>query len=82
MIQEEVSEAKPEKEDVTDAKTPQEIIEEAVKKMNAALASELLSEIVEMDPFGFDSIYLQAKQYKDGTVGRADVQKFVGALAG
>ncbi len=121
---EEVSEAEPEKEDVADAKTPQEIIEEAVKKLNAALASELLAEIVKMDPFefetlvvdllikmgygklqygstatkksgdegidgvvtadklGFDSIYLQAKRYKDGTVGRPDVQKFVGALAG
>ncbi len=107
-----------------DEKTPQEVLEDAVEKLNAALASDLLKEVLEMDPFefetllvellikmgygklqygstatkksgdegidgvvtadklGFDSIYIQAKKYKDGTVGRPDVQKFVGALAG
>lgn len=38
--------------------------------------------VVTADKLGFDSIYIQAKKYKDGTVGRPDVQKFVGALAG
>lgn len=38
--------------------------------------------IVTADKLGFDSIYIQAKRYKDGVIGRADIQKFVGALAG
>ncbi len=38
--------------------------------------------VVTADKLGFDSIYIQAKKYKDGTVGRPDVQKFIGALAG
>ncbi len=109
---------------VADEQTPQEVLESAVEQLNAALASDLLKEILEMDPFefeslvvellirmgygklqygstatkksgdegidgvvtadklGFDSIYIQAKKYKDGTVGRPDIQKFVGALAG
>lgn len=109
---------------ISDEQTPQEVLEEAVEKLNDALASDLLKEILDMDPFefeklvvellvkmgygklqygssatkksgdegidgvvtadklGFDSIYIQAKKYMDGTVGRPDVQKFVGALAG
>lgn len=31
---------------------------------------------------GFDSIYLQAKKYRDSSVGRPEIQKFIGALAG
>ncbi len=39
--------------------------------------------IVSADKFGFDSIYIQAKQWKlDGAVGRPEIQKFLGALAG
>lgn len=39
--------------------------------------------IVTADKFGFDSIYAQAKQWKiDSVVGRPEVQKFLGALAG
>lgn len=38
--------------------------------------------IVTADKLGFDSIYIQAKRFKDNTVGRPDIQKFVGALAG
>lgn len=38
--------------------------------------------IVTADKLGFDSIYIQAKRYKDTSVGRPDIQKFVGALAG
>ena len=34
------------------------------------------------DKLGFDSIYIQAKRFKDNSVGRPDIQKFVGALAG
>ena len=39
--------------------------------------------VVTADKLGFDSIYIQAKRYnKDYSVGRPDIQKFVGALAG
>ncbi len=39
--------------------------------------------VVSQDKLGFDSIYIQAKQWKlDSTVGRPEVQKFLGALAG
>lgn len=104
--------------------TPQETLERAYSELNEALADELLSQILEMDPYqfeemlvallikmgygklqysfgvtkksrdegidgivtsdklGFDSIYIQAKKYKEGVIGRAEIQKFVGALAG
>lgn len=39
--------------------------------------------IVTQDKLGFDSIYIQAKQWKqDSIVGRPEIQKFLGALAG
>ncbi len=39
--------------------------------------------IVSADKFGFDSIYIQAKQWKpDTAVGRPEIQKFMGDLAG
>ena len=39
--------------------------------------------VVSADKFGFDSIYIQAKQWKsDSTVSRPEIQKFLGALAG
>lgn len=39
--------------------------------------------IVSADKFGFDSIYIQAKQWKaDNVVGRPVIQGFLGALAG
>lgn len=35
------------------------------------------------DKFGFDSIYIQAKKWRsDTTVGRPEIQRFLGALAG
>ncbi|MCA3239584.1 MAG: restriction endonuclease [Curvibacter sp.] len=37
--------------------------------------------IINEDRLGLDAIYLQAKRW-DGTVGRPEIQKFVGALAG
>lgn len=38
--------------------------------------------IVAADKFGFDSIYIQAKRWgQDQTVGRPEIQRFVGALA-
>lgn len=36
--------------------------------------------IINEDPLGLEIIYLQAKRYKDATVGRPEVQAFAGAL--
>lgn len=38
--------------------------------------------IIKEDRLGLDIIYIQAKRWKEGTVGRPEIQKFVGALAG
>jgi restriction system protein len=39
--------------------------------------------VIKEDKLGLDSIYLQAKRWKEGNViGRPEIQKFVGALAG
>jgi restriction system protein len=38
--------------------------------------------IIKEDALGLDSVYVQAKRYKDGTVGRPAIQAFVGALSG
>ncbi|HCU66951.1 MAG TPA: restriction endonuclease [Rheinheimera sp.] len=36
--------------------------------------------IIKEDKLGLDSIYLQAKRYRDNTIGRPDIQAFAGAL--
>lgn len=38
--------------------------------------------IVTADKLGFDSVYIQAKRFSSGVIGRPEIQKFVGALAG
>lgn len=38
--------------------------------------------VVTADKLGFDSVYIQAKRFSSVTVGRPELQKFVGALAG
>jgi restriction system protein len=38
--------------------------------------------VIKEDKLGLDLIYIQAKKWKDATVGSSDVQSFVGALAG
>ncbi len=38
--------------------------------------------VIRQDKFGIDQIYVQAKRYGLGTVGRPDIQAFVGALSG
>ena len=51
--------------------------------VTAKSGDEGIDGIVSADKFGFDSIYIQAKQWKqDSTVGRPEIQKFLGALAG
>jgi len=47
------------------------------------LGDEGIDGIVSADKFGFDSIYVQAKRWKqDNTVGEPEIQKFLGALSG
>ena len=106
--------------------TPQDELEDAFQKINRALVSEILSEIMQQTPdffeklvvrllvkmgyggsvpgagktlgkagdegidgvvredkLGFNLIYIQAKRWDLGnTIGRPEIQKFVGALAG
>ncbi|BAT57553.1 Mrr restriction system protein [Variibacter gotjawalensis] len=38
--------------------------------------------IINEDRLGLDRVYIQAKRYKDNSVGRPDVQAFVGSLVG
>ena len=38
--------------------------------------------VIKEDKLGLDKIYVQAKRYTDNSVGREEIQKFVGALAG
>ncbi len=38
--------------------------------------------VIKEDRLGLDVIYIQAKRWKDTTVGRPEIQKFVGALQG
>ncbi len=38
--------------------------------------------VIKQDKLGLDLIYIQAKKWKDTTVGSSEVQSFVGALAG
>lgn len=38
--------------------------------------------VIKEDRLGLDNIYIQAKRYDNGTVGRKEIQSFVGALSG
>lgn len=103
--------------------TPTDIIDDAIRQINSALAQDLLAKILEMTPLffeklvvellvkmgyggsfedaasvtqyshdegidgvikedklGLDTIYIQAKRWDKGTVGRKEIQAFVGAL--
>ncbi|MBC2856985.1 restriction endonuclease [Cetobacterium sp. 2A] len=55
-----------------------EISQSLTKKSN----DEGIDGIINEDRLGLDRIYLQAKRWNNTTVGRPEVQKFVGALAG
>ncbi len=43
---------------------------------------EGLDGVIKEDKLGLDAIYIQAKRWDNGTVGRPEIQKFVGALQG
>lgn len=38
--------------------------------------------VIRQDKLGLDEIYVQAKRYNQGTVGRPEIQSFIGALTG
>lgn len=58
-------------------------MEENTEAVTVKSGDEGIDGIVSADKFGFDSIYIQAKQWKtDSVVGRPEIQKFLGALAG
>ncbi len=111
-------------EENSQAESPQEMISNAINKINSALADDLMTEILKMSPYdferlvvkllikmgygsfklnpdavttksndggidgivkadklGFDSIYIQAKKWKPGSVvGRPALQQFAGAI--
>ena len=58
-------------------------MEENKNAVTSKTSDEGIDGIVSADKFGFDSIYIQAKQWKpDSVVSRPEIQKFLGALAG
>ena len=106
-----------------DESTPTDLIDDAFRQINSALAKDLLTKILEMSPsffeklvvellvkmgyggsfedaasvtqyshdegidgvikedkLGLDTIYIQAKRWDKGTVGRKEIQAFVGAI--
>lgn len=54
---------------------------DASKSVTGGTGDEGIDGIIKEDRLGLDAIYLQAKRW-EGTVGRPEVQKFVGALHG
>ena len=58
-------------------------MEENADAVTPKAGDEGIDGIVSADKFGFDAIYIQAKQWKtDSVIGRPEIQKFLGALAG
>lgn len=119
-----IEKAAPSPSEETDSDTPEEALDAAHQKINAALATEVLTRVktaspefferlvvelllrmgyggsrsdagqavgksgdegidgvISEDRLGLDVVYLQAKKW-DSTVGRPEIQKFVGALHG
>lgn len=58
-------------------------MEENKEAVTQKSGDEGIDGVVSADKFGFDSIYIQAKQWReDIVVGRPEIQKFLGALVG
>lgn len=55
---------------------------EEASKILGKSGDEGLDGLIKEDVLGLDNVYLQAKRWKEGTVGRPVVQQFVGALHG
>lgn len=56
---------------------------ESASHMTPTTGDEGIDGVIMEDKLGFDLIYMQAKRYgEDKTIGRPDIQAFVGAIAG
>jgi restriction system protein len=55
---------------------------EEAARVTKASGDEGVDGVINEDRLGLDVIYVQAKKWNDATVGRPDIQSFVGALAG
>lgn len=55
---------------------------EAAGMVVGKTGDEGIDGIIKEDKLGLDNIYIQAKRWDNGCVGRPEIQKFVGALAG
>jgi restriction system protein len=55
---------------------------EEAARVTKASGDEGVDGVINEDRLGLDVIYVQAKKWTDTTVGRPDIQSFVGALAG
>jgi restriction system protein len=55
---------------------------EEAARVTKASGDEGIDGVINEDRLGLDVIYVQAKKWTDATVGRPDIQSFVGALAG
>lgn len=55
---------------------------EEAARVTKASNDEGVDGVINEDRLGLDVIYVQAKKWNDATVGRPDIQSFVGALAG
>lgn len=51
------------------------------KKLTQSGSDGGIDGIIDEDMFGFSKIYIQAKRYDKGTIGRPKIQEFVGALS-
>lgn len=56
--------------------------EDAEARLTKKSGDEGIDGIINEDRLGLDTIYVQAKRWADGSVGRPEVQKFAGALQG
>ena len=55
---------------------------EASGSLTRKTGDEGIDGTINEDRLGLDTIYIQAKRWKEGTVSRPDIQKFAGALQG
>ena len=73
---------------VEENESPEDTIDEAFRSIETALVTPLSNDggidgVIREDKLGFDNIYIQAKRWDlNASVGRPDLQAFVGALTG
>ena len=57
-------------------------LHEAIVQNNGHSGDEGIDGVIKQDVLGLDTVYLQAKRWDKGSVGRPDIQQFCGALVG